>query len=109
MKTTKKCPICNEYFLNEPMDSSSKNTLWRKTCNKKIDHILTIHYDVNTDIALNILISNRNGIGCLFLPKSNAIELYKNNIYIGTIDYFKPDFSNISNLFKKIKLYTIMF
>jgi len=108
-----KCPACNAYLLNKPIVLDSvwkKHSLWLKECQTKIDHKYVITYDINSNVIIYFLISDRKN-KFIFKPSENHIlaskdndKKNKNSIYI---PYFEPDFSNLQSLLKKLNTYLI--
>ena len=109
MKVFSTCPSCNEVLLSEELTRGLSLNLWRKSCEKKINHGFYMDYHIDDDqvylIRLKINIMNKY-VFVYFKLNDKILTIgnrdSRKNI---SLPYFEPNLSNYKSLVDKLKLY----
>lgn len=105
MKMPNACPKCKDNMINDFILLKNKYEKLVKCCNKKIDHTIN-YYSLrdNQDMVDYFIFYNKKKLSISFEPAQNRIIIFDGAV-ISKIPYFEPNFSNIEEMFNKIKLY----
>jgi hypothetical protein len=108
MKTPSNCPFCGDPLLNEFVTTVEGGYFINKTCNKKLDHKITIRACTKNDDYVDFIFmpytKNANviwymGPGHLIINSSDGTDLQ--------LPFFVPNLSNYKNLIEKIQIYVL--
>lgn len=122
MKVPINCPVCGDPFVNHDNNTPEyRGKISNKTCSRRLNHVLELSYDHNTDEVLSAHLTydrtNMNYVVWFFdvhhvwvskrvwIPKGNGF--YEGEAKNLQLPWFEPDFSNLKKLVQKIKTYVL--
>jgi len=116
MPVPSKCPQCGDPLVNEFYEDKTNGSFLLKRCNKRLDHQFQCNLyedakfltSATISLSMNPLVRAAWNFkkGYLEVAKGTIEDLIKSGEDPTRLPFFVPDFSNIKELVKKVKLYT---
>lgn len=107
------CPKCGDVLLCEEV-FALKSDVWRKVCNKRLNHKFSVFHSVNGVVVDNVCIQIAGATFAHWDLKNNTLTIAKEGLSVKKteessfdIPYFHPDISNYDHLVAKLQTYII--
>lgn len=101
--------VRDDYLYKTKKTDARKGKIWKKSCNRHLNHTFSIIFDINSEMTISTHIS---------LPVQKSFIIYSwyfadqklqlnNDSSNNSLPWFEPDFKDWNKLINKLKTYTL--